>query len=114
MARYRVLSGIDYPPNKRAEIGEVVADIPATSIPWLVESGIIEDADKPAKKIEEPVVEEVAEAVVEPVVEEVIEPVVEKAEEPVAEDGFDADAKDGDNDGFLQDGTPHQRPVEEK
>ena len=106
MARYRVLQGIDYPPNKRAEIDEVVTDIPATSIPWLVESGIIEDADKPAKKIEKPVVEEVVEAVV--------EPVVEKAEEPVAEDGFDPDAKDGDNDGFLQDGTPNQRPVEEK
>ncbi len=30
------------------------------------------------------------------------------------EDGFDPDATDGDGDGFLQDGTIHQRPVEEK
>ncbi len=58
------------------------------------------DADKPTKKIEEPVVEEPK-----------AEPV---AEEPAVEDGFDPDAKDIDGDGFLQDGTPFQRPVEEK
>ena len=97
MARYRVLQGIDYPPNKRAEVGDIVEDIPAQSVKWLLDSGIIEDTDKPAKKIEKSVVEEI------------------KAE-PVAkvEDGFDPDAIDGDGDGFLQDGTPHQRPVEEK
>ncbi len=103
MARYRVLQGIDYPPNKRAEVGKVVEDLPATSVKWLLESGIIEDADKPATKIEEPVKEEPK-----------AEPVIEKVEEPVVEDGFDANATDGDGDGFLQDGTPHQRPVEEK
>jgi hypothetical protein len=98
MARYRVLlQGIDYPPNKRAEVGDIVEDLPATSIKWLTEIGAIEDADKPAKaKIEEPVVEPIEE-----------EPVVKA---PV---GFKADAKDGDKDGFVQDGTPHQRPVEE-
>ena len=103
MARYRVLQGIDYPPNKRAEAGKIVEDLPAVSVKWLLESGIIEDADKPATKIEEPVVEEIK-----------VEPVVEKVEEPIVEDGFDADATDIDGDGFLQDGTPHQRPVEEK
>jgi len=100
MTRYRVLQGIDYPPNKRVEAGKIVEDLPATSVKWLLESGIIEDADKPTKKIEEPVVEEPK-----------AEPV---AEEPAVEDGFDPDAKDIDGDGFLQDGTPHQRPVEEK
>ena len=40
--------------------------------------------------------------------------VVVEGEEPAVEDGFDADAEDGDGDGFVQDGTPHQRPVEEK
>ncbi len=100
MTRYRVLQGIDYPPNKRAEAGKIVEDLPATSVKWLLESGIIEDADKPTKKIEEPVVEEPK-----------AEPV---AEEPAIEDGFDPDAKDIDGDGFLQDGTPFQRPVEEK
>ena len=103
MARYRVLSGIDYPPNKRAEAGKIVEDLPATSVKWLLESGIIEDADKPATKTTEPVKEEPK-----------VEPVVEKVEEPIAEDGFDADATDIDGDGFVQDGTPHQRPVEEK
>ena len=39
---YTVLQGIDYPPNKRAEAGQVVSDLPKDSIPWLLESGIIE------------------------------------------------------------------------
>jgi hypothetical protein len=103
MARYRVLQGIDYPPNKRAEAGKIVEDLPATSVKWLLESGIIEDADKPAKKIETPVVEEPK-----------VEPIAEVVEEPVVEESFDPDAKDIDGDGFLQDGTPFQRPVEEK
>jgi hypothetical protein len=103
MTRYRVLQGIDYPPNKRAEAGKIVEDLPATSVKWLLESGIIEDADKPTKKIEEPVVEEPK-----------AEPVAEKVEEPAVENGFDANAEDIDGDGFLQDGTPFQRPVEEK
>jgi hypothetical protein len=103
MARYRVLQGIDYPPNKRAEVGAIVEDIPAQSVKWLLESGIIEDADKPSKKIVEPIVEEIK-----------VEPIAEKVEEPAVEEGFDPEATDGDGDGFLQDGTPHQRPVEEK
>ena len=103
MARYRVLQGIDYPPNKRAEVGDIVEDVPAQSIKWLLDSGIIEDTDKPTKKTEQPVVEEPK-----------VEPVAEVVEEPAVEEGFDADATDGDGDGFLQDGTPHQRPVEEK
>jgi hypothetical protein len=103
MARYKVLQGIDYPPNKRAEVGDIVEDIPAQSVKWLLDSGIIEDTDKPAKKIEKSVVEEPK-----------VEPVAEVVVEPAVEEGFDADATDGDGDGFLQDGTPHQRPVEEK
>ena len=103
MTRYKVLQGIDYPPNKRAEAGKIVEDLPATSVKWLLDSGIIEDADKPSKKIEEPVVEEPK-----------VEPVAEVVEEPAVEEGFDADATDIDGDGFIQDGTPFQRPVEEK
>ena len=115
MTRYKVLQGIDYPPNKRAEAGKIVEDIPATSVKWLLDSGIIEDADKPSKKIEEPVIEEPkVEPVVEIVEEPKVEPVVEIVEEPVVEEGFDPDAIDGDKDGFVQDGTPFQRPVEEK
>jgi len=103
MAKYRVLQGIDYPPNKRAEIGDVVEDLPATSVKWLLEIGAIEDSSKPAKKIEEPK----SEPVVEPVVEAPVEAVKE-------EEAFDPNAEDTDGDGFLQDGTVHQRPVEEK
>jgi hypothetical protein len=104
--KYRVLQGIDYPPNKRAEAGAIVEDLPATAIKWLLEDGIIEDANKKATVVEEPVV------VVEPVKEEpVVEAPVEVAVEP---EGFDPDATDGDGDGFVQDGTPFQRPIEEK
>jgi hypothetical protein len=103
MAKYRVLQGIDYPPNKRAEIGDVVEDLPATSIKWLLESGAIEDSSKPAKTVEEPKTE----TIVEPVVEAPVQAVKEEV-------AFDPDATDGDGDGFLQDGTIHQRPIEEK
>lgn len=109
MAQYRVLQGIDYPPNKRAEVGQIVSDLPPASVKWLLESGVIEDASKPAKKVEEPKAEE-------PI--KVEEPV--KAEEPIVEEpakveeSFDPNAEDVDGDGFLQDGTPFQRPVEEK
>ena len=101
MARYRVLQGIDYPPNKRVEAGAIATDLPAQSIKWLLESGIIEDADKPTNKVQEPVVEETK-----------AEPVAEVVEEPVVEEGLDADATDVDGDGSIQDGTPS--PVEEK
>ena len=113
MTQYRVLQGIDYPPNKRAEAGDVVNDLPASSVKWLLEVGAIEDASKPKS---EPKVEIVAEPIVEePVVEPVKEePIVEAPVEPVIEaEGFDPEATDGDGDGFVQDGTPHQRPVEE-
>lgn len=102
MAQYRVLQGIDYPPNKRAEAGQVVSDLPPQAIKWLLESGAIEDASKPAKK-EEPVKEEPK-----------VEPVAEAVVEAPVEEPFDPSAEDVDGDGFVQDGTPHQRPVEEK
>jgi len=73
MAQYRALVGIDYPPNKRVEAGEVVSDLPGDAIKWLLEDGLIEDSSKPAKKIET-VVEET------PVVE-VVEPVTEVTDE---------------------------------
>ena len=78
MARYRVLQGIDYPPNKRAEVGDIVEDIPAQSVKWLLDSEIIEDTDKPTKKIEKTVVEEIK-----------AELVAEVVEEPIVTDGFD-------------------------
>jgi len=52
MAQYRTLVGIEYPPNKRVEAGEVVSDLPANAIKWLLESNAIEtlDGKKPAKE----------------------------------------------------------------
>jgi len=43
--KYEVLAGIDYPPNKRAEAGDLVSDLPETAIPWLLSSGIIKEAE---------------------------------------------------------------------
>ena len=79
MAKYRVLSGIDYPPNKRAEAGDLVDDLPPTSVKWLLDSNIIEPADKAAK---EPVIEEPAVEI--PAIEET--PVEEVVEETPAEE----------------------------
>jgi hypothetical protein len=45
MAKYRVLVGLDYPPAKRAEPGDIVTDLPGKSLKWLRESGLIEPAD---------------------------------------------------------------------
>lgn len=55
MPRYRVNVGIDYPPNKRAEIGDIVEDIPSASLKWLVEQGIVElvEAKKAAPTTDE-------------------------------------------------------------
>lgn len=92
MARYRVLTGLNYPPDKRAEIGDVVEDLPAQSVKWLLADGYIEDADKPKKTV-------AAEPTPAPVKNEV---------------EFKPDAIDGDKDGLVQDGTIHERPVEEK
>ncbi len=58
---YKVLVGIDYPPNKRAEAGDVVSDIPASSVKWLLDEGIIETVETTSKKKSAPVVEEIVE-----------------------------------------------------
>lgn len=38
---YEVVTGLDYPPNKRAEAGEIVDDLPGKSVKWLVETGTV-------------------------------------------------------------------------
>jgi hypothetical protein len=44
------LVGLNYPPDRRVEVGDVVDDIPAKSIKWLVECGAIEQVNaKPSK-----------------------------------------------------------------
>lgn len=49
MPKYLVKQGLDYL-NRRVEEGDVVDDIPAKSIPWLREQGIIELVDGISKK----------------------------------------------------------------
>ena len=92
MTQYKVLTGIDYPPDKRAEKDALVSDIPEKSAKWLLEQGLIELADGKTPKVE-------------PVIEAVI-----VAEPEVT---FDPQATDGDKDGYVQDGTDFERPVEE-
>jgi len=45
---YRVMVGLDYPPSRRAEIGEVVTDLPPESVKWLLAQGVIQTADPAA------------------------------------------------------------------
>ena len=83
MAQYRAVVGIDYPPNKRAEAGEIVSDLPEKSVAWLLSSGLIESLDgKPSKKTAEP---------------EKVEP---KSEPKLKNTEFKPNAKDGDKDGY--------------
>lgn len=51
---YRVLTGLNYPPDKRAEVGAVVDDLPPKSIKWLAAQGLIEPVGKQALPAEEP------------------------------------------------------------
>ena len=50
MAKYKVLVGVDYPPSKRAEAGDVVDDLPVDSVKWLKEQGLIELVDEGSSK----------------------------------------------------------------
>ena len=52
MTQYRVLTGIDYPPDKRAESGTIVSDIPEKSAKWLLDQGLIETTDGKTKIVE--------------------------------------------------------------
>ena len=63
MATYKVLVGLDYgKPSKRAEEGDIVSDLPAASVSWLLEQNLIELADSTSSKIKKTVaVEELGE-----------------------------------------------------
>lgn len=66
MPKYRLTTGLEYPPNRRAEAGDIVDDIPAKSVKWLREQGLIEPVDASAKAaVDVEVVEEPAPVVVE-------------------------------------------------
>ncbi len=91
MAQYRALVGIDYPPNKRVEAGDIVTDLPGDAIKWLLEDGLIEDSSKSSKKTET-VVEETPLTVIDlsdgisPEEAEIILSSTEEAETIVSED----------------------------
>lgn len=48
--QYRVIDGLDWYGDNRAEPGEIRNDIPRKSIPWLLEGGHIEEYQEPDKK----------------------------------------------------------------
>ena len=50
MPAYRVLVGLDYPPDRRAEPGDVVEDLPGKSIKWLTDQGLIEPVKATSSK----------------------------------------------------------------
>ena len=53
---FRVLVGINYGPgDTRAEPGDVVTDIPAKSITWMLAQNIIEPANGTTPPVEAPV-----------------------------------------------------------
>lgn len=54
---YEVLVGIDYPPNNRAEAGDIVSDLPKDSIAWLLDSDIIKVVASKKPTISKPVTE---------------------------------------------------------
>ena len=84
MAKYRVLVGLDYPPNKRAEAGDEVSDLPSSSITWLLADGLIEAVEGTSKSSKKTVVAPEPEPI-EETVEETVEVIVEEPTEEVAE-----------------------------
>lgn len=84
MAKYRVLVGLDYPPNKRAEAGDEVSDLPSSSITWLLADGLIEAVEGTSKSSKKTVVAPEPEPEPEPV-EETVEVIAEESVEEVAE-----------------------------
>lgn len=40
----RPVTGIDYPPGRRAHPGDILDDLPARSVRWLLAAGLIEPA----------------------------------------------------------------------
>lgn len=41
---YEVLVGLNYPPDKRAEVGDIVSDLPGKSLTWLITQDFVRPA----------------------------------------------------------------------
>lgn len=53
--KYKVLVGLNYPPNnRRAEVGDVVSDLPDFAVNKLLKAGVIEEVKTKAEKAKEP------------------------------------------------------------
>ena len=50
MTKYRVLVGLNYSPNKRAEPGDIVNNLPQKSVSWLLEQGCIDVVEEVVEK----------------------------------------------------------------
>lgn len=50
MPKYLVKTGLEFPPDRRVEAGEIIEDVPAKSIKWLREQGMIELVDATVEK----------------------------------------------------------------
>jgi hypothetical protein len=87
MTQYRAVVGIDYPPNKRVEAGELVSDLPEKSAVWLLANNLIEEVDgKKSSKKSAPAEETAVETVDEIKISDGIDPaeaktIIETAEE---------------------------------
>jgi hypothetical protein len=53
MPQYEVKVGINYPPEKRAEPGDIVDDLPEKSLPWLLEEGIVTEVGETSTEASE-------------------------------------------------------------
>ena len=59
MATYKILVGLDYgKPSKRAEEGDIVSDLPAASVSWLLEQKMIELVESAPSKMKKTIVVE--------------------------------------------------------
>lgn len=87
MTQYRAVVGIDYPPNKRVEAGEIVSDLPEKSAVWLLANNLIEEVDgKKSSKKSAPVEVSTVETVDEIKISDGVDPaeaktIIETAEE---------------------------------
>ncbi len=48
--KYKANVGIEFPPDRRVEAGEIVSDLPPKSVKWLQEQGLIEPVEDGATK----------------------------------------------------------------
>jgi hypothetical protein len=87
MTQYRAVVGIDYPPNKRVEAGELVSDLPEKSAVWLLANNLIEEVGgKKSSKQSAPVVEVPVETVDQITVSDGVDPAEAKTIIEIAEE----------------------------